>query len=189
MMKRAMVCVAAAAIAFVPSLSQAQRRAPASEPMKFSAGLGVALPQSDFADGVGTGLHIEGMASRRLSASPAFLRGELGFAHYGEKDNSGVTSNQIAAALDLGYNFVSTSSVKPYVLGGLGAYRTSMSMDLGAGNATVNDNKTNLGFNAGVGMRFKMAGHVAYVEGRYVDQGNWEGSKIASLPIAFGIEF
>jgi opacity protein-like surface antigen len=189
MMKRAIVCVAAAAIAFVPSMSQAQRRAPASESMKFSAGLGVALPQGDFADGVSTGLHIEGMASKRLSASPAFVRGELGFAHYGEKDNSGTTSNQVAAALDLGYNFVSSSSVKPYVLGGLGAYRTALSSDLGAGNATVNDNKTNLGFNAGVGMRFKMAGHVAYVEGRYVDQGNWDGAKIASLPIAFGLEF
>jgi len=188
MMKRALVGFAAAAIAFVPAVSHAQRRS-APEPMKFSAGLGVALPQSDFADGVGTGLHIEGMASKSLSASPAFLRGELGFAHYGEKNSSGVTSNQIAAALDLGYNFVSTSSVKPYVLGGLGAYRTSMSMDLGAGNATVNDNTTNLGFNAGVGMRFKMAGHVAYVEGRYVDQGNWNGAKIASLPIAFGLEF
>ena len=189
MMKRAMVCVAAAAIAFVPSVSHAQRRGAASEPVKFSAGLGLALPQADFADGVSTGMHIEGMASKRLSASPAFLRGELGFARYGEKDNSGVTSNQLAAALDVGYNFVSASSVKPYVLGGLGAYRTSMSMDLGAGSATVNDNTTNLGFNAGVGMRFKMAGHVAYVEGRYVDQGNWQGAKIASLPIAFGLEF
>ena len=190
MMKRALVGIAAAAIAFVPAVSQAQaHRAPASEPVKFAAGLGLALPQSDYADGVSTGMHIEGTASKRLSASPAFLRGELGFARFGEKDNSGVTSNQIAAALDLGYNFVSSSSVKPYVLGGLGAYRTSMSMDLGAGNATVNDNKTNLGFNAGVGMRFKMGSHVGYVEGRYVDGGNWQGAKIASLPIAFGLEF
>jgi hypothetical protein len=189
MMKRALVGLAAAAIAFVPAVSQAQQHRSASQPWKYSAGLGVALPQSDYADGVGTGLHIEGMASKSLSASPAFLRGELGYAHFGEKDNSGVTSNQLAAALDLGYNFVSSSSVKPYVLGGLGAYRTSMSMDLGSGNATVNDNKTNLGFNAGVGMRFKMAGHVAYVEGRYVDQGNWNGAKIATLPIAFGLEF
>jgi hypothetical protein len=189
MMKRALVGIALAAMVVVPASSQAQRRAPASDPVKFSAGLGVALPQADFADGVGTGMHIEGLASKRLSGSPAFLRGELGFARYGEKDKSGVTSNQITGALDIGYNFVSSSSVKPYVLGGLGAYRTSMSMDLGAGNATVNDNTTNLGYNAGVGMRFKMAGHVAYVEGRYVDQGNWQGAKIASLPIAFGIEF
>ena len=189
MMKRAMFCVAAAAIAFAPSMSQAQSRGAASEPMTFAAGLGLALPQGDFADGVGTGLHIEGMASKRLQASPAFLRGELGFAHFGEKDNLGTTSNQIAAALDLGYNFAASSSMKPYVLGGLGAYRTALSMDLGAGSATVNDNKTNLGWNAGVGMRFKMAGHVAYVEGRYVDQGNWDGAKIASLPVAFGLEF
>lgn len=189
MMKRALVGIALAAMVVVPAVSQAQHRAPASNPVRWSAGLGLAMPQSDYADGVGTGMHIEGMGSKALSGSPAFLRGELGFARFGEKDNSGVTSNQITGALDLGYNFVSSSSVKPYVLGGLGAYRTSMSVDLGAGNATVNDNKTNLGFNAGVGMRFKMAGHVAYVEGRYVDGGNWEGAKIASLPIAFGLEF
>ena len=189
MMKRALVGFAAAAIAFVPAVSQAQQHRSASQPVKWSAGLGLALPQGDYADGFGTGMHIEGMASKHLSGSPAFLRGELGFAHFGEKDNSGATSNQVTGALDLGYNFVSSSSVKPYVLGGLGAYRTSISQDLGAGNGTFNDNKTNLGFNAGVGMRFKMAGHVAYVEGRYVDQGNWEGAKIATLPIAFGMEF
>src|SRR5690349_10541628 len=101
MMKRALVGLAAAAIAFVPAVSQAQQHRSASQPWKYSAGLGVALPQSDYADGVGTGLHIEGMASKSLSASPAFLRGELGYAHFGEKDNSGVTSNQLAAALDL----------------------------------------------------------------------------------------
>ena len=189
MIKRELVGFAAAAIAFVPAVSQAQQHRSASAPWKYSAGLGVALPQSDYADGVSTGMHIEGMASKSLSASPAFLRGELGFAHFGEKDNSGATSNVLAAALDLGYNFAASSTVKPYVLGGLGAYRTSISQDLGAGNGTFNDNKTNLGFNAGVGMRFKMAGHVAYVEGRYVDQGNWNGAKIATLPIAFGLEF
>jgi hypothetical protein len=186
-MKRALVGFAAAAIAFVPAVSQAQQHRSASSPVKWSAGLGVALPQSDYADGVSTGMHIEGMASKALSGSPAFVRGELGFAHFGEKDNSGATSNQITGAVDLGYNFASSSTVKPYVLGGLGAYRTSISQDLGG--PTVNDNKTNLGFNAGVGMRFKMGGHVAYVEGRYVDSGNWEGAKIASLPIAFGLEF
>jgi opacity protein-like surface antigen len=188
MMKRALVGIALAAIVVVPASSQAQRRS-ASEPVKFSAGLGVAMPMSDFGDVVGTGLHIEGMASKRLSASPAFLRGELGFAHYGDKDNFATTSNQVTAALDLGYNFASSSTVKPYVLGGLGAYRTSLSTDLGAGNATVSDNTTELGFNAGVGMRFKMGGHVAYLEGRYINQGSWEGASIASFPIAFGLEF
>ena len=189
MMKRALVGLAAAAIAFVPAVSQAQQHRSASAPWKYSAGLGVALPQSDYANGVGTGMHIEGMGSKALTGSQAFVRGELGFAHFGEKNNSGTTSNQLTGAADLGYNFVSASSMKPYVLGGLGAYRTSVATDLGAGNAKVTDNKTNLGFNAGAGMRFKMGGHVAYVEARYVDGGNWNGAKIATLPIAFGLEF
>jgi hypothetical protein len=188
-MKRALVGLAAAAIAFVPAVSQAQH-ASKSSPVRFALGAGVAMPMSDFADAVGTGFHLEGTGSKQLSGSAAFLRGELGASLYGSKTYGGGTSgkgNQLGAVVDLGYNFVSTSSLKPYVLGGLGLHRTSVTVD--AGNVSQSDNNTAMGFNAGAGMRFKMGGRVAYLEGRYMNNGSWQGANIASFPIAFGVEF
>lgn len=190
MMKRALVCVAAAAIAFVPSASQAQRRAPTSSPVKFAIGTGIAMPMSDFSDAVGTGFHVEGLGSKQLNGSAAFIRGELGFSLYGGKTYGGGTSgkgNQLGAVADIGYNFTSTSTVKPYVLGGLGLHRTSVTVE--NGGVSASDDNTAMGFNAGAGMRFKMGGHVAYLEGRYMNNGSWKGANIASFPIAFGVEF
>ncbi len=193
MMKRAMVGFAAAAIAFVPAVSHAQRAAAsASQPLHFAMGAGIAMPVSDFADAVGTGFHLEGLGTKQLSGSPVFLRGELGVALYGDKAYGGGVSgkgNQLGAVMDLGYSFVSTSTIKPYVLGGLGVHRTSLTVNAGPNNGSATDDNTALGFNAGAGMRFKMGAHVAYLEGRYMNQGNWNGANIASFPIAFGVEF
>jgi hypothetical protein len=191
MMKRALVGFAAAAIAFVPAVSQAQH-ASASQPVKFSLGAGVSMPMADFADAVGTGFHVEGTGLKQLSGSAAFLRGELGFTYYGSKTYGGGMSgsgNQLGAVADIGYNFASSSTVKPYVLGGLGLHRTSLTVDAGSGNGTASDNNTALGFNAGAGMRFKMGAHIAYLEARYMNNGSWNGANIASFPIAFGVEF
>ena len=193
MMKRAMVGIAAAAIAFVPAVSHAQRAsASASQPLYFAMGAGIALPLSDFANAVGTGFHVEGLGTKQLSGSPVFLRGELGFTLYGDKSYGGGLSgkgNQIGGVMDLGYSFVSTSTIKPYVLGGLGVHRTSLTVDAGLNNGSSTADNTALGFNAGAGMRFKMGAHVAYLEGRYMNQGNWNGGTVASFPIAFGVEF
>ena len=192
MMKRALVGIALAAMVVVPASSQAQARRSASnsQPVRFALGAGVAMPMSDFADAVGTGFHLEGTGSKQLSGSAAFLRGELGGSYYGSKTyGQGVSDkgNQLGAIVDLGYNFVSTSSMKPYVLGGLGLHRTSVTVD--AGNLSRSDNNTAMGFNAGAGMRFRMGGHVSYLEARYMNNGSWQGSNIASFPIAFGVEF
>ncbi len=190
MMKRAIVCVAAAAIAFVPSMSQAQRHS-ASQPLHFGIGAGVAMPMSDWSDVVGTGFHLEGVGTKNLSGSPMFLRGEAAFTMFGSKtlatglgagnDWKG-SGSQLAGMFDVGYNFVSTSSVKPYVLGGLGLHHSTMKVDFGG--STASDSKDDLGVNLGGGMRFKMGGRVAYLEARYISAGD-----VKSLPIGFGLEF
>ena len=192
MMKRAFLSIAAAALVVVPSVSHAQR-ASAASPIKFSFDAGLAMPMSDWGDAVGTGIGLGVSGSKSLTASPVFLRGELGFNYYMDKDQGGgVTSrgNQLGGAFDLGYSFPSSSTVKPYVLGGVNIHRTSLTVDLGSGNGTASDNSgAKFGFNGGVGMRFKMGTRVARIEGRYMNQGTWNGASIASFPITFGVEF
>ncbi|NUQ20823.1 MAG: outer membrane beta-barrel protein [Gemmatimonadaceae bacterium] len=193
MMKRAILSIAAAAFAFAPSVSHAQRSHSAESPVKFSLNAGLVMPMSDWGDAVGTGLGINALGTKALSGSPMFLRGEVGFNYYMSKDQGGGVStkgNQIGGAFDLGYSFPSSSTVKPYVLGGLNIHRTSLTADLGTGGGTTSDNSgAKFGFNGGVGMRFKMGAHVAHVEGRYMNQGTWNGASIASFPISFGVEF
>jgi opacity protein-like surface antigen len=186
MMKRALVGIALAAMVVVPASSQAQRRAATSQPINFSIGAGVAMPMSDWSDAVGTGFHLEGVGTKKLNASPVFVRGEAAFTLFGSKEyaNSGIkgSGSQIAGMADLGYNFASSSSVKPYVLGGLGLHHSTFKIS--ADGESASDSKDELGVNLGGGMRFKMAGRVAYLEARYISAGD-----VKSLPIGFGLEF
>ncbi|NUO65032.1 MAG: outer membrane beta-barrel protein [Gemmatimonadaceae bacterium] len=191
MMKRAILSIAAAALVVVPSVSHAQRSRAAS-PVKFSLDAGIAMPMSDWGDAVGTGLGIGVSGAKQMTGSPVFLRGELGFNYYMSKDQGGGLStkgNQIGGAFDLGYSFPSSSTVKPYVLGGLNIHRTSLTAEITNGGSASDNSGAKFGFNGGVGMRFKMGARVAHVEGRYMNQGTWQGASIASFPITFGVEF
>lgn len=192
MMKRAILSIAAAALVVAPSVSHAQRSRAATSPVKFSLDAGIAMPMSDWGDAVGTGLGIGASGAKQLTGSPVFLRGELGFNYYMGKDQGGgltTKGNQIGGAFDLGYSFPSSSTVKPYVLGGLNIHRTSLTAEIDGGGSASDNSSAKFGFNGGVGMRFKMGARVAHVEGRYMNQGTWNGASIASFPITFGVEF
>ena len=193
MMKRAFLGLAAAALVAVPSVSHAQRRAAsAASPVKFALDANLAMPMSDWGDAVGTGVGVAASASKSLTGTPTFLRGELGFNYYTGKDQGGgltTKGNQLGGAFDLGYSFPSSSSVKPYVLGGLNIVRTSLTADMTGAGSQSDNSGAKFGFNGGVGMRFKMGARVAHVEGRYMNQGTWNGASIASFPISFGVEF
>lgn len=193
MMKRAMLGAALAAVVFVPSVSHAQRRAAASSPaVKFALSANLSMPMSDFGDAVGTGVGVSGSASKNLTGSPVFLRGELGFNYYTGKDQGGgltTKGNQIGGAFDLGYSFPSSSTVKPYAIGGLNIVRTSLTAEMTGAGSQSDNSGAKFGFNGGVGMRFKMGARVAHLEGRYMNQGTWNGASIASFPVTFGVEF
>ena len=190
MMKRTMLGLAAAAFVALPSISHAQRRASASTPIRFSMGAGVAMPMSDLGDGVGTGFHVEGLGERKLASAPVFLRGELGFTMFGKKDLQGTgvkgSANSIAGMFDVGYNFVTSTSVKPYLVGGLGMHHSSYTVDAtNLRNGTKQtDSKNDLGVNVGGGMRFKMGSRQASLEARYIAAGDMK-----QLPIGLSIQF
>ena len=187
MMKRALVGIALAAIVVVPASSQAQaRRSSTSHPVRVGMSAGVAMPMSDWSDVVGTGFHVEGTGTKNLSSAPLFLRGEAAFTMFGSKEyaNSGIegSGSQIAGMFDVGYNFASTSSVKPYVLGGLGLHHSTLKIKIDGESAS--DSKDELGVNLGGGMRFKMGGRNASLEARYVAAGDFK-----SLPIGLNVQF
>ena len=190
-MKRAILgAVALATIALLPADSQAQRRAVSrpARPVQLAVGAGVAMPMSDLGDAVGTGFNVAFNGTKKLASAPVWLRGQLDVNMYGTQTISvGGTdykssANQIGGLFDVGHDFVSTSSAKPYVLGGLGIIRNSYKQK--SGNVSVSGDETELGINVGGGLKFRMGGRTAWLEARYLTAGDYD-----ALPITFGINF
>lgn len=197
-MKRAILGLAVAALVIAPSTSDAQRgRAAASaKPLTWSLGVGASMPNGDFADVAKTGVNLQGAVVKALNNSPVWLRGEAAYHRFGAIKESGSfggvnysTSGRASLMSligDVGYSFQSSSSVKPYVLGGLGMNRASYTVEseVDGQKDTATDTSNELGINVGGGMRFRMAGRIATLEARYMTVDNAD-----FIPLTFSIEF
>ena len=188
-MKRSIFGAAALALALSASTVQAQR------PFSVGVALGATVPVSDLGDDFDTGYH--GTVSVNFSppALPVGVRIEGAFNQLAGTDGGIVEFNDyrilsVTANATLGIP-MAMSPISPYLVGGLGLYRTSYECT-GCQDPKSND----LGFNIGVGTKFGMAGFGAFVEARYHyvqgeedSQGNGPGSVIRFIPISFGIMF
>ena len=197
-MKRAILGLAVAALVVAPSTSEAQRgRAAASaKPLTWSLGVGASMPNGDFSEAAKTGVHVQGAVVKALNNSPVWLRGEAAYHRFGaieEKDSFGgvdytMTGRAATMALigDVGYSFQSSSSVKPYLLGGLGMNRVSYTVETEVDGDKESESATSneLGINVGGGLRFRMAGRIATLEARYmtIDDADF-------IPLTFSVEF
>ena len=183
--------VAVATLMLVPAVSHAQRGR-AAKPFTFSVGAGLTMPTGTTADGSGMGLNLQGAVSHKLGTSPAWLRGELSYNRLGNKNDQGISGHQseIGGIVNLGYSFPTTGSIRPYVIGGLGVYAQKYTLE--DSGASLSISETDIGFNGGMGVRFKMGTHMASVEARYhnVAGGDKFGNEKSSfVPVTFGWEF
>jgi opacity protein-like surface antigen len=183
--------VAVATLMLVPSVSHAQRGR-AAKPFTFSVGAGLTMPTGTTADASGMGLNLQGAVSHKLGTSPAWLRGELSYNRLGNKNDQGISGHQseIGGIVNLGYSFPTTGSIRPYVIGGLGVYAQKYTLE--DSGASLSISETDIGFNGGMGVRFKMGTHMASVEARYhnVAGGDKFGNEKSSfVPVTFGWEF
>ena len=193
-MKRTILgVVAVATLALVPTVGHAQRanRAPA-KPYTFSIGGGLSVPTGDMSNSSNAGINLQGAVAHKLGTSPAWLRGELAFTRFGSKNDQGFSGHQseLGGIANIGYSFPTTSSIRPYVLGGLGVYRQGYTVE--GGGASMSINETDIGFNGGLGVRFAMGKHMASLEARYhsVSGGNKFGNQSSNfVPVTFGWEF
>lgn len=193
-MNRAILGLAAAALVLAPSTSEAQqgRAAASAKPLAWSVGAGASMPSGDFSDVAKPGINLQGAVTKALSNSPVWLRGELAYHRFGAIEenfifngaNYSVESRISSFGLigDVGYSFQSSSSVKPYVLGGLGMNRVTATVK--SGGQRDSNSSDDLGLNVGGGLRFRMAGRIATVEARYmtIDQADF-------VPVTFSVEF
>ena len=143
---------------------------------------GVSLPQGDLADGVDTGWHALATIGLSTLMQPIGLRLDVAYNRF---DLSAADGNESvgSATLNLTYRLPMTNSpMSPYLIAGLGAYRTECSLAVGC------DAATKFGWNVGLGTKLYLLGFRSFAEARYHRTAR-DGSNVNFFPLTFGIIF
>ncbi len=166
--------------------------------------LGTLIPQGDLAEGAKSGF--TGIASLELNlVSRLALRAEALWANsdldgaiikgsggVSVPDNAAVSGDVrlVGGLASLTYT-LSEGFLRPYLLGGAGYYRRSVSQSASgaAGDlAKLDRDESQLGLHAGVGIHFGLLGVTAFGEARYHSVNTGDG-KTNFVPVLVGLRF
>ena len=174
--------VAAAAVMVAPAMLSAQ-----SSAVGFGVSGGLSVPTGDLGDAVDAGYSIAGHVFLKPSSMKSLrFRGDVSYSGFGYKNidasyrSLGFVGN---AMLDLS----SSGGVKPYVLGGLGAFNGKRSTQVGSA-AVVSTGSTDVGIQVGGGLNFQLSGFSTFLEAKYVNVFT-ENNSTGYIPITFGVRF
>lgn len=169
------------------TIASAQSATSATKPFSLGLSGGASIPVGDLSDRVNTGYSLNGHVGIAAPTWPISFRGDVGYNSWGAKDNTiDVNDANIHAWSFTGnavYSVPVQSMVRPYLIGGIGAYKTGVS----SGNTSFNDD-TRFGYNLGGGITLPLTGFNTFVEARY-NHVNTDGGSFAYVPITFGIMF
>jgi hypothetical protein len=154
---------------------QAQHAQP-TEGVSYGLGAGLILPTGDYGTADKMGWHVMGLIQLPIAQSPIHLRFD---GMYGMTSNKAPATGSIklaGATADLLYHLGErASSIRPYILGGLGFFHV--------GDGT---SESKVAFGLGGGILFGMGTMHAFLEGRYMSV-QTSGSSLTFLPITFGL--
>ena len=161
----------------------------AQRPIAFGVGGGLSLPQGDVNDDVTTGWHALVTAALGSPMQPLGLRLDVAYNRFGFNDQlqtalGGVGHLTTASAtLNITYRLPkATWSVSPYLIWGLGAYRTDCSLGPGC------ESRVRYGWNYGLGAKFYFLGLRNFIEIRG-HRTKSRTSDVHYFPLTFGIMF
>lgn len=188
----------AGALAVLPATVEAQ------DAKKISFGVmgGLSLPMGNLGDAYDSGYNLTGSIHAPLGEKLR-LRGDVGYESFGAKGSNslvGANFNVLSftgnLVLPLGQE-ASAGGIRPYVIGGLGFYRTSFEVDVL--NVSRSESNTDLGITLGGGVEFKLSGFTTFAELRFTNV--WNGSNRGAsgltddansarwVPLTFGVRF
>jgi len=163
---------------FATPVLYAQQAQP-TEGVRFGLGGGLILPVGNYADVDKAGWHVMGLIQLPISESPIHLRFDALYGSTSHKSGLGSGSTKLTGGTaDLLYHLGDRrSSVRPYVMGGLGFFNVS------DGSST-----TKFAFGLGGGILFGVGTMHAFLESRYMSI-QTSGSSLTFLPITLGLMF
>lgn len=172
MINRILTGVALAAVLTVSAQS-----AEAQRPVSIGVAAGLSAPIGDFADSYKMGWNATGSLGFNFPASAVGVRFE-GFYNSFEGEDLNPTARIAGATANVLYH-LGGQSVRPYVIGGVGAYNTKVSGF---------DGETDFGINAGLGLKFGLGTLTTFAEAR-LHTVAIDPEDIQFIPVTFGIEF
>jgi hypothetical protein len=141
----------------------------AQRPISVGVAGGVSVPQGNLRDGANTGWHALGTIALGTLMQPIGLRLDAAYNRFAFSDGVGATAGLDghqsigSATLNASYRLPMTNSpLSPYLIGGVGAYRSDCSLGT-ASCAAV----TRFGWNAGLGTRMRVLPFGTFIEARY----------------------
>lgn len=193
----------AAAVMFTASVSIAGAQAAPSlaKPLTFGISGGAAVPTGDLSNGtrvglsgVNTGYNLTGSLAFALPLIPFGIRADAAYNQFGTKhlafptSANGSSYNADVRVLGFTANLVfplplQATVLRPYLIGGLGAYNVRTS-PFGVGSST----QTNFGFNLGGGVTIPLSGFNTFIEARY-HHANQDLGSVSFVPITVGVMF
>lgn len=169
-------------LAALAALLVALAAAPAAAQLRVQLGGGLARPVSDFSDlvdsgyqgrvGVQLGFPLLPLSLRAEGEASRFPAAELSDGH------ATLLGANVSAVLGLG-----GLGVSPYILAGVGTYRTSFS-DAFPDRETT----TGAGYHGGVGLDLGILGFGGFVEARFVNVSR-DGGDVRTIPLTVGVRF
>jgi hypothetical protein len=161
----------------------------AQRPISFGVGGGLSLPQGDLDDRVNLGWHALGTAELASPMHPWGLRLDVAYNRFEFSDqletSLGGDGHQTAGSATLNFTYrlpKVTSPIQPYLLLGLGAYRTDCSLGPGC------ESRVRYGWNYGLGAKFFFLGFRNFIEIRGHRTKSRTGD-VHYFPLTFGIMF
>lgn len=171
----------------------------------FGASVGANVPNGEFGDGAKTGLVANGFVG--LGTGRFGLRGELLWSR-SDLDNAFIRKvgnavlpsngvgdvtgnvNMVGATANLVLP-LTQSTIRPYVIGGVGVYRRRVSQDIGGTIdefQSLKDTQTDVGYNGGVGLSIGGVGPSLFIEARYHSVATTP-DRTKFIPVVIGFSF
>jgi hypothetical protein len=151
-------------------------------PISIGLAGGVSLPQGDLADATNTGWHALGTLALSTLMQPLGLRLDVAYNRF---ELSGADGNESVGSATLNGTYrlpMTDSPMSPYLIAGLGAYRTECSL------ATGCDATTKFGWNVGLGTKLYVLGFRSFLEARYHTTKRGD-TRLNYFPVTFGLLF
>ncbi len=188
-MNRSLPMMGLAILIALPGIARGQ----AARTVSIGATGGLSLPLGDVANSAESGYSVAGhIFFKPASKDRLVFRGDVSYDRWGAKPAAG--NNVLKASLtSLGFvanalvSFGSAkSSAGPYLLTGLGLYRTNFSVT-GSG-AGFTSESSDMGLQGGGGLAFSLKGMSTFVEAKYVSVFR-SPTSWTYLPVTFGVRF
>ena len=166
----------------------------------FALSAGVSFPQGDAGDVFDTGFIVSGAVNYRPVNSLLGYRVEGLYTRLGAEIESPFQASTLEGRLgvmgvtaDVVLNIPTASAIRPYLIGGAGAYRTTNKWSAecsvcSQGTPSVSKTDTDFGLNGGAGVEFRLGTLRPYVEGRFHSIFT-PGDNLNFIPVQVGLRF